>query len=204
MTLPALVLGFATYEKRTDAPTELLIEACMKWREEFLLKQDGVMAHWFFTNTKGQFADAMIVASPQAMEDMMATCETHPATHEFIGLLKPESIKLNSSNLLTYLSDIPKSFTCLEYASFESIKPKDDMIEASLEVSDGYLAPLDDVESNVLTQKTDNNYAEVTFYRTLGAAQRICQGYINHPACENLLSQCDPDKVQIDFWTLLA
>ncbi len=198
--------GFATYEIQDQVSTPDIIESCLNWRKEFLFKQEGILEHWFFTNLKGTFADGILAKDADALAQMASACENHPATGDFMSKLKPETITLRTNTLLSPLEKIPQRFACLEYGTFDTPAPVEPGVIAAAgnTVKTQYLSRFDEVEAHLMAQTNDNRYAELCFVRTQGAASTICAGYLNEPACQELLQHCNPQSAQLDFWVLIA
>ncbi len=209
MTTPSVrTIGFARYQKRAEATIESLLDACLKWRTDFLDHQPGIVGHRLLRNLQGQFADVILAESRDSFETM---AKLHPealSSQAMFALLDPSSVVLRTNDVLGEPLQIPTDFACVEYGTF-SAKPGETLTEpqviaASAEVERDYLARFDDTRGHVLARVDEHSFAEIAFVSTLGAARAICGGYVDAPSCANLLGLFNPDSVDLDFWYVLA
>lgn len=103
---------------------------------------------------------------------------------------------------------MPTDFACVEYGTF-SPKPEAPvdpsvLIAASMKVEQDYLPKFEDSRGHAIAKVDETVYSEIAFARTLGAARVICGGYLDDPACADLLGLFDPDTTDLDFWYVLA
>ncbi|MGH1341669.1 MAG: hypothetical protein ACRBN8_08975 [Nannocystales bacterium] len=201
-------IGFARYRKHPDANTEALVDACRTWRHDFLDQQPGILAHRLLGNLHGHFADVIMAESRESFESMAKAHPEAPSSKTMFALLDPSSIVLRTNDILGGELPVPTDFSCVEYGTFS---PKADraltdteVIEASAEVERDYLSRHADGRGHVVARVDTQTYAEIAFVRTLGSARAICGGYVDDPACANLLGLFDPDSVDLDFWYVLA
>ncbi len=203
---PLKMMGFARYEKCDGVVTEDLIEAALNWRHDFLDKQDGIAMHCFLSNTKGQFADAIMAVDQAAF---MSMSENHPkaeSSQAFMELLKPENIRLTPNTILKDGVTVPNDFSCIEFGTF---KPNADftetsMLEISQKIEEKYLSGFSESKAHFMGRVDETTYSEIAFVENLGMARRICNGYIQDDTCLELLSIFDPESVDLDFWYKLA
>ncbi|MCZ4279925.1 hypothetical protein O4H49_03990 [Kiloniella laminariae] len=201
-------MGFARYEKQAEVTGEELIEACLTWRREFLYQQPGIARHWFLGNLKGHFADAVLADTPEALQQMGEKYVEYESSHAFMALLKPETVRMSPNRLLSPVMQMPENFSCIEFGSFrprpgESLSPEA-LQDVSTRIEQLYLARQPELRAHLMGQVDENTWSEISFVQNLGAARRICNGYIGDPTCQELLALFDPASVDLDFWFLLA
>lgn len=202
------VMGFARYEKLPVVEPERLIEACLRWRAEFLDPQPGILKHWLLGNLKGGFADAMLVKDDAAFDAMSAAHCDDPSSQAFMKLIDVATIRLAKSAVLKRLITVPTGFSCIEFGTFSPLAEhracEAALLDASAAVERDYLAAKPETVAHFIGKIDDSTYAEISFMETLGTARAICDGYHGNPACMRLLSMCDPKSVDLDFWYVLA
>jgi len=204
----AHIIGFARYEKKEEATTEDLIKACLNWRREFLSGKEGILHHVFLGNLKGEFADVIFASNPEAFQKMAEDHNDAPSSQAFMELLNPETIRLTANQVLGTGIQIPKDFSCVEFGTFspaQNVSFSDDaLIDISRQIEDEYLSKFEETRAHVIAKIDDSTYSEISFVLSLGSAQEICEGYLQNPTCQKLLSLFNSESVDLDFWFVLA
>ncbi|WP_020591304.1 hypothetical protein [Kiloniella laminariae] len=201
-------MGFARYEKRPEVAGDDLIEACLTWRREFLYQQPGIIRHWFLGNLKGQFADAVLAESPDALRQMGEKYPEYESSHAFMALLRPDTVRMSPNRLLSPAQQVPENFACIEFGSFKARAGEsltaEKLQEVSTRIEQRYLVNQPEMRAHFMGQVNSSVWSEISFVENLAAARRICNGYLSDPTCQELLSLFDPESVDLDFWFLLA
>ncbi|MBC8242248.1 MAG: hypothetical protein H8E30_17495, partial [Alphaproteobacteria bacterium] len=98
--------------------------------------------------------------------------------------------------------------SCIEFGTFRPQAGIDfserALLEAARKIETGYLVNHPDSRAHFMDRINAETYSEVAFVKTLGAARKICQGYLVDDACGDLLAMFDPESVDLDFWHVLA
>lgn len=193
---------------RADTRPEQLLDACLRWRHEFLHRQRGIVAHWLVGNLRGHFADMILAENREAFEAMATAHPKAPSSAAMLALLEPGSIVLRTNDVLGDPVRVPTDFACIEYGTF-SPKPDDRLdpqtvLSASTKIEREYLPRYEDARGHVLARVDAETYAEIAFARTLASARSICGGYLDDPACADLLGLFDSETTELDFWYVLA
>ncbi len=202
------MMGFARYKKREGVEVETLIEACMKWRSQFLEHQEGIIKHYFLGNLKGEFADAIFARDQAAYQNMAQRYPENESSKTLMTLLEPGSIRLAPTTILKDSVNIETDFSCIEFGTFQPKKEanfsEDQLLAVSKKIEDDYLAQQPETREHFIGKVDKATYAEVSFVKTLGAARKICHNYVNVPICGEMLTMFDSETVDVDFWYLLA
>ncbi len=202
------IMGFARYFKKEECHPELLIEACHNWKQGFLSNQQGIQKHYFFGNLAGEFADIIFAQDAKSFATMAENMQSDQSSMEFIELLQTETIKLTQNIILKSDLKIPEHFSCMEFGSFKLNKNKEvmeqDLLAASREIETDYLSQHQATVEHFIGKIETDTYSEITFYKTLAEARKICSGYIGNPSCEKLLNLIEPETTDLNFWFLLA
>jgi len=201
-------IGFARYEKRSTASTEALLEACLRWRHEFLDQQPGILGHRMLGNLQGHYADVILAEDRESFEAMAAAHPKAPSSTALLELLDPSTIVLRTNDVLGGPLCVPTDFSCVEYGTFcakpGEVSDVSSIIGASMKIEQDYLPRHPESRGHAVARVDDETFSEIAFVHTLAAARRICGGYLDDPACADLLVQFDPDSTDLDFWFVLA
>ncbi len=207
-TSSSSAIGFARYNGGEGVDPNKIIEACLTWREEFLMKQDGIFGHYFFGNMQGQFADMTFAKDQKNLDQMSEGFMAAPSSKAFLEKLAPETVSLIRCDILKDKFIPPEHFACLEFGTFSTVTnhpfSEKQMLCASDKIENEYLSRFEGARGHFMGKVSDKTYAEISFVDTLANARQICGGYLSDPACLPLLSMFDPASVNLDFWYLLA
>ena len=207
-TGPARMMGFARYERRDGAAPEDVLAAALRWQEDFLSTQNGILFHAFLGNLSGQFADIILARDEASFDAMSQNNPTAKSSQDFMALLDPASIRLCKNFNLNNGIMPPTDFACVEFGTFKLSEGVDatarDVQKASDQIDATYLKDSANTRAHYVSQIDDHTFSETVFGRTMAATRRICAGYVGDPDCEQLLKLFDPESVDLDFWFLLA
>ena len=207
-TTSSTALGFARYRGQEGIDRNDMIEACLSWREDFLLKQDGILGHFFFGNMQGKFADMTFARDQKSLDRMSEAFVGDASSSAFLGTLDLDTVSLARCEILKDDFMPPEHFSCVEFGTFSSVPDhpfsEKQMLCASDKIETEYLNRFGASRGHFMGKMSDKTYAEISFTDTLANARRICGGYLKEPACVPLLSMFDPASVDLDFWYLLA
>ncbi len=201
-------IGFARYQARTETAPETLLEACLRWRHEFLDRQHGIVGHRMLGNLRGHYADIIFAETREHFDAMAAAHPNAPSSTAMLQLLDPSTIVLRTNDVLGSPIPVPTDFSCVEYGTF-SPKPGvtgnvSSIIDASTRIERDYLPRHPESRGHAIARVDENTFSELAFVHTLAGARRICGGYVDDPSCADLLGQFDPDSTDLDFWFVLA
>ncbi len=201
-------MGFARYERASDGTPEAVVAAALRWQEEFLSRQDGILFHAFLGNLRGGFADVILATDEAAFDQMSRRHPEAESSHGLMQMLNRESIRLSKSLILKERVRLPTDFSCVEFGTFRVADPTKTTAAAVRAASDHieatYLRGSTNTCEHFVGQIDHETYCEVAFGRTLADTRRTCAGYVGHVDCQPLLDLFPADGVDLDFWYLLA
>ena len=204
----AQVMGFARYERQEGVAPEDILAAALRWQEDFLAAQDGILFHAFLGNLRGQFADLILARDEIAFDNMSKNHPTAKASEDFMALLDPASIRLSRNIILKDGITPTTDFSCVEFGTFQLSDSLSttaaDVQNASDHIEATYLKNSMNTRAHFVSQIDDRTFSETVFGRTMAATRRVCAGYVGDPDCEALLKLFDPESVELDFWFLLG
>lgn len=185
---------------------EQLIAALLAFEAGVLLPR-GFLFHALLRNGSGRFAHFVVATSPSAFRDVERDVAHVAEISALFACFDLNQAKLFRHRVLGAAPELPEAFGVLEHGSF---KPKQEaafslatLEDAARRVREDYLAHEPGYLTQFVTDAGDGTYAEIVLGASLAHAQRTCARYHEIPACAPLLALCDPDTVELDFWTPL-
>jgi hypothetical protein len=202
------VMEFTRFTKADAITDEDLISLIMKFENDYLKNQSGLIFHCLVRNLKGEYANLLFAEDIQSIKDIENGFTSNATAKEFMKSIKPQTVKVHYHKILKDNFQVPDNFSCFEYGTFS---PKDhshifeeNLLLVSAQIESTYLDTFENTLSHFMGKIDDETYSEITFGRTLGETKQICYGYYNIESGMKMMSMCDPETMDLEFWYLIA
>lgn len=199
-------MEFTSFKKKEDVTEDMLLQAILKFEQEFLANHDGVLFHCLVRNRDNEYANVLFADNMETMQAMFKGVQESPEAQAFFSLIEEESVTMNFNQIQKDNFQIPKDFTCVEFGTFslQSPMPVQELVSISNEIEDQYLNASENTLGHFIGVLSETLYSEVTFGKTLAKTKEVCQGYLDNTHCKALLNAANSESMKLDFWILVA
>jgi len=202
------VMEFTKFEKAENVTDEDLITSLMTFEKEYLSKQEGIIFHCLVRNLKGEYANLLFADTMNSLKNIEEGFMENDASKNFMGNINPQTVKIHYHEILKENFQVPENFACFEHGTFVIKKDIDftekNMLSISNKIETEYLNTFDNSLGHFMGKINKETYSELAFGKTLGKTREICYGYFGIDAGMELLNLYVPEKVDLDFWYLIA
>lgn len=202
------VMEFTTFTKADDITDEDLISLVIKFENDYLKNKSGLIFHCLVRNLKGEYANLLFAENMQNIKNIENDFTCSDTATKFMKSIKPQTVKVHYHKILKENFQVPDNFSCFEHGIF-SPKANSDFSEANLlsvseKIENTYLDTFENTLSHFIGKIDNQTYSEITFGKTFGKTKDICYGYFNIESGMKMMSMCDPETMDLDFWYLIA
>ncbi len=204
----AKVMEFTVFSKREDVKDEDLIDAVMKFEEEYVSKQEGVIFHCLVRNLNGEYANLVFADDMSLLKNISKGFMNSDICKQFLDCVEKETVKIHHHYIMKDDFVIPDNFACFEHGTFIVKKgigfTEDKMLTIAATLEKEYLNRFDNSLGHFMGKLDDETYSELVFGKAFGKTREICYGYFGIDAGMKLMDLYEPESTELNFWYLIA
>ncbi len=183
-----------------------LLDAILVFEQRVLLERPEFQFHAVVRNAEGEYGHLVVADDRAAFERIMAEAAQLPPFQQLMKCLDGQKMRLYMHRPLAPLS-VPESFGVFEHGVFRAKTPaqfdRAQLAADAVRVREQYLSEQPGYLAQCVTEADEERYGELVFGASYAHTRRSCHGYLDAPACQQMLESADPASVQLDFWVPL-
>jgi hypothetical protein len=201
-------MEFTTFTKASNVTDEELISLVMKFENDYLQKQSGLIFHCLVRNLKGEYANLLFADNMENMKSIEYNFASNDCAKDFMAAVNPQTVKVRYHEVLDNNFQVPKNFACFEHGTFSPKKDngfsESNLLSVANKIEEDHLNTFENSLGHFIGKLDDETYSEITFGQTLGKTREICFGYLNIKAGLEMMDMFNSETIDLDFWYLIA